>query len=106
MKIWSCRELCVCVCMCAQSCLTLRHPTDCSLPGSSVHGIFQEEYWSGLPFPPLGDLPNPGIKLSLLCLLHWQVDSLSLCHLGSLMLWINSYQIDIYGLIYQELNKN
>ena len=25
----------------AQLCLTLRDPTDCSLPGSSVHGIFQ-----------------------------------------------------------------
>ena len=25
----------------AQSCLTLSDPTDCSLPGSSVHGIFQ-----------------------------------------------------------------
>ena len=25
----------------AQSCPTLRDPTDCSLPGSSVHGIFQ-----------------------------------------------------------------
>ena len=25
----------------AQSCPTLRHPVDCSLPGSSVHGIFQ-----------------------------------------------------------------
>ena len=35
---------------------------DCSLPGSSVHGIFQEEYWSGLPFPSLGDLLDPGIK--------------------------------------------
>ena len=33
---------------------------DYSLPGSSVHGIFQAEYWSGLPFPPPGDLPNPG----------------------------------------------
>ena len=31
----------------------------CSPPGSSVHGIFQQEYWSGLPFPPPGDLPNP-----------------------------------------------
>ena len=28
-------------------------PMDCRLPGSSVHGIFfQQEYWSGLPFPP------------------------------------------------------
>ena len=25
-------------------------------------GIFRQEYWSGLPFPPPGDLPNPGIK--------------------------------------------
>ena len=33
-----------------------------SPPGSSVHGIFQQEYWSGLPFPPPGDLPNPGSK--------------------------------------------
>ena len=22
----------------------------------------RQEYWSGLPFPPLGDFPNPGIK--------------------------------------------
>ena len=22
----------------------------------------RQEYWSGLPFPPLGDLPNPGIQ--------------------------------------------
>ena len=25
-------------------------------------GFFQQEYWSGLPFPPSGDLPDPGIK--------------------------------------------
>ena len=35
---------------------------DCSPPGSSVHGIFQQEYWSGLPFPSPGDLPDPGIE--------------------------------------------
>ena len=34
----------------AQSCLTLSDPMDCSLPGSSIHGIFQA-YWSGLPLP-------------------------------------------------------
>ena len=26
----------------------------------SVHGILQVSSWSGLPFPPPGDLPNPG----------------------------------------------
>ena len=25
-------------------------------------GFPGQEYWSGLPFPSLGDLPNPGIK--------------------------------------------
>ena len=25
-------------------------------------GFSRQEYWSGLPFPPLGDRPNPGIK--------------------------------------------
>ena len=39
-----------------QSCLTLCDPMDRSLPGFSVH---EEEYWSRLPFPSPGDLPNP-----------------------------------------------
>ena len=33
-----------------QSCLTLRDPMDCSLPGSSIHGFSRQEYWSGVPF--------------------------------------------------------
>ena len=45
-----------------QSCPTLCDPMDCSLPGSSVHGIFRQEYWSGMPFPSPGHLPNPGME--------------------------------------------
>ena len=41
-------------------------------------GFSRQEYWSGLPFPPLGDIPDQGLNLHLLCLLHWQVDSLPL----------------------------
>ena len=42
-------------------------PMDCNPPGSSVHGISQaQEYWSGLPFPPPGDFPDPGIQPSSL----------------------------------------
>ena len=38
--------------------------TLCSPPGSSVHGIFQAEYWGELPLPTPGDLPDdPGIEL-------------------------------------------
>ena len=25
-------------------------------------GFSRQEFWSGLPFPPLGDLPGPGIE--------------------------------------------
>ena len=35
---------------------------DCSPPASSVMGFSRQEYWSGLPFPPLGNLPDPGIE--------------------------------------------
>ena len=42
--------------------MTLCNPMDCSLPGSSIHGISRQEYWSGLPFPSPGDHPDPGIE--------------------------------------------
>ena len=35
---------------------------DCSPPDSSVMGFSRQEYWSGWPCPPPGDLPVPGIK--------------------------------------------
>ena len=40
----------------------------------------RQEYWSGLPFPSPGDLPDPGANQHLL---QWRVDSLLLSHLGS-----------------------
>ena len=43
-------------------------------------GFSEQEYWSGLPFPSPGDLPNPGIKPTSPAL---QADSLPLSHLGS-----------------------
>ena len=59
-------------------CTTLWTVADCSLPGSCVHEIFQQESWSGLPCPPLGILcssPVPqwtpshlGIPLPVSCL--------------------------------------
>ena len=36
-------------------CLTLCDAMDCSPTGSSVRGIVQQEYWSGMPFPTPGD---------------------------------------------------
>ena len=45
-----------------KSCTTLWEPMDCSPPGSSAVGFSRQEYWSGLPCPPSGDLPNPGTE--------------------------------------------
>ena len=43
----------------------------------------RQEYWSKLPFPILGDLPNPGIKPTSLASPALQVDSLPLSPLQS-----------------------
>ena len=45
-----------------QSCPTLCDPMDCNPPDSSFPGILQARYWSGLPFPSPGDLPDPEIE--------------------------------------------
>ena len=44
----------------AQLCPTLCNHMDCSLSGSMEFS--RQQYWSGLPCPPPGDLPNPGIE--------------------------------------------
>ena len=54
---------CCCCCLALKSCLTL-----CHTPWTVAHksplsmGFSRQEYWSGLPWPPPGDLPNPGIE--------------------------------------------
>ena len=60
---------------------------DCSLPGSSVHEIVQARIleWVAIS-SSRGIFPTQGLNLHLLCLLHWQADSLLLCHLG----WLQS----------------
>ena len=46
----------------AQSCPTLCDPIDCSLLGSSVHGIFQAIVLEWMDISFSRDLPNPGMK--------------------------------------------
>ena len=60
--------------MCAQSCLTLWDPMDCSLPGSSVYGILQAGIleWVATSFSRRSSRPRG--PSCILCLLHWQVD--------------------------------
>ena len=67
-----------CYCLVAKSCPTLCDLMDCSPPGSSVLGISQAEYCSGLPFPSPGDLPDLVIKPASSA---WQAGSSPLSHL-------------------------
>ena len=62
----------MCICSVTQSCIcsvtqsnseTLCNPMDCS-PILCPVGFSKQEYWSWLPFPPSGDLPDPGTELA------------------------------------------
>ena len=57
-------------------------------------GFFRQEYWNGLPFPSLGDLPGPGIKPGLL-----PVDSLPLSHQGSCNCIVVISEVEICTLV-------
>ena len=46
----------------AQSCPTLCNPMDCSYQAPLSMGFSRQEYWSGVPSPSPGDLPDPGVK--------------------------------------------
>ena len=79
-------QLCVCVCVLRGfSCIRLF-----VTPWTAAHqaplsmGFSRQEYWRGLPCPPPGDLPNPGIELEFLASSALQVDSLPVSHQGSL----------------------
>ena len=61
----------VCVCMCVWPVAHVQHfaipwTVACQIPLSM--GFSQQEYWSGLPFPPPRDLPHPGTKPSVSCI--------------------------------------
>ena len=72
----------MCVCSFAQSCLTLCDPRDCSRRAPLSMGFSRQEYWSGLPFPPPGDLSEPGIEPVSPMSTTQQADSLPLSHWG------------------------
>ena len=67
----------------AQSCPTISDPMDCSLPGSSVHGIFQARVleWGAIAFSVvlLRGRTNSLRNGSLLNLSHWSSISLITC---------------------------
>jgi len=87
-----------CACLCACSLLsnsetpwTVSHQAPLSMEFS------RQEYWSRLPFPTPGDLPDPRANSNLL---HWQAVDLPLSHLGSHLeshCWLCMMQIPSAG---------
>ena len=68
---------------------SLSHVLIFATPGTIAHqaplymGFSRQEYWSGLPFPSPGDLPDPRIKPSSPA---WQADALLSESLGKIIL--------------------
>ena len=46
-------------------------------------GFSRQEYWSGFPYPPPGELPDPGVKPESPAVLPFPADSLLPSHWGS-----------------------
>ena len=83
------QSLVTCMCVLSWSVMSdSLQPLDCSLPGSSGHWNFQVRIleWVAFPTP---DLPDHRSNPCLLHLLHWQLESLPLCHLGSSLVTCN-----------------
>ena len=63
-----------------KNCYCLGTPWMVALQAPLSMEFLRQEYWSGLPFPSPGDLPEPGIKPTSP---SWQADSFPLSHQGS-----------------------
>ena len=80
-----------------QSCPILCNPMDCSLPHSSIHGIFQAKVLEWLPFPSPEDLTQ-GLNLGLP---HCRQTLYHLSHLASpqvLQVFIKPFNFSIFGI--------
>ena len=86
----------LCVWSVAQSCSTLHNPTDCSPPGSSVHGIFQEIIleWVALSYSREPSQPRDQTRISH-AFLNWQAGSKPLHHLGSPIMFLDQQDISV-----------
>ena len=94
-------------CLVTQSCPTLCDHMDCSHQAPLSMEISRQEYWSGSPCPPPGNLPNPEIKPRSPAL---QVDFFFifyyLSHQGRqrILEWV-AYPVSWGNFLTQELNQ-
>ena len=76
MIFFVCVCVCVCVCVRARACARSLSVTAWTVAHQAplIMGFPRQAYWSGLPFPPPGDLPNPGIEPESFASLAKQLD--------------------------------
>ena len=55
-------HVCVCVCVCVHTHSILATSWTVAHQAPLSMGFSRQEYWSGLPFLPPGDLPDPGVE--------------------------------------------
>ena len=78
---------------------------DCSPPGSSIQGILQARIleWVAISYSRGSSWSRDRIQ-HVLCLLHWQADSLPQCHLGRpsnlRWLWLNRWPSEMDPICY------
>ena len=70
-------------CVCTQSYLTLAIPRTVAHQAPLSVEFSKQGYWSGLPFPPPGDVPDPGIRPRSLASPALAGGFFSLSHLGA-----------------------
>ena len=78
------------MCSVSQSHLTLCTLWTVALQAPLSMGFSRQEYWTGFPFPPPGDLPNPGIEPQSPAL---QVESFTAEPQGTLMVHVKKRYI-------------
>ena len=87
--------------------LTLCDPMDCSPPGSSVHGILQARIleWVAISSSRGSSWPRDQTHVSWFGY-HWQVGSLSLCYLGSPILYDkHPYKKTVFAAMFKMDNQ-
>ena len=93
----------VCV-LSLQPCPTLCSPVTVAHQAPLPMEFSRQEYWSGLPFPPPGDLPNPGTEPMSPASPALAGGFLPLCHLGSLE-WLYNSQFHLWYILKSSGNR-
>ena len=95
-KINKIKCVCVCVCVCVSRSVVSNFLSSRGLLWQAPlsMGFSRQEYWSGFPFPPPGNLLDPGTKPKSHYGSHWQPGSLPLVPPGKPLYFVINVTVD------------